>query len=521
MLAAGVLVAGKYRVSKKLGEGAMGSVWLATNEVTDREFAIKVLLPQAAEAPTALARFLREARVCGALRHPSILEIYDAGEAPELGGAPFLVMERLDGAPLDLVLQRRGALPPRLAVDILVHIARGLHLAHGKGVVHRDIKPANVFLHRPGSGAIVPKVLDFGISKVIGARSPDVALTNTAAILGSPIYMSPEQMDAGGPLDARSDVHALGVLLWELLTGKPPFASTSYNLLVVEIMRGPRPRLRDEMPGASAALAAAVERSFAIEARDRFASAAGLADALDVELAKLGGGVLAGRGAAVEFLSALDLGSDHPPPVNGTTTVPLSVDPASPRSPAAVTGKELPRASATSFADTEIAASGGAPTPATQPAAAASTGGSRGATSRSRFPRVGVGVALALALVGILALTMSSRKESNPSREAARAEPPASAPAAAVPLTATPSPAAAAPPAPMASIPGAAPSGAGPLVGAGVGAGVGVGVGAATASAAIAAVRANPPPNAPRKPVRTPPTGSVPTGRPRIDQSGL
>src|SRR3954447_11732441 len=146
MLRAGAVIAGKYRVVKKLGEGAMGSVWLAKNEATDREFAIKVLQPDAAAAPDALARFFREAKICGGLRHPSILEIYDAGPAPELGGAPFLVMERLDGAALDVVVRQRGAVGQRLAIDIVAHIARGLELAHAKSIIHRDLKPANVFL---------------------------------------------------------------------------------------------------------------------------------------------------------------------------------------------------------------------------------------------------------------------------------------------------------------------------------------------------------------------------------------
>jgi serine/threonine protein kinase len=502
MLAAGVLVAGKYRVSKKLGEGAMGSVWLAKNEVTEREFAIKVLLPQAAEAPTALARFLREAKVCGSLRHPSILEIYDAGEAVELGGAPFLVMERLDGAPLDLVLERRGALPPRLALDVLVHIARGLDLAHGKGIVHRDIKPANVFLHRPGSGTIVPKVLDFGISKVVGLKSSDVALTNTAAILGSPIYMSPEQMDAGAPLDARSDVHALGVLLWELLTGKPPFTSTSYNLLVVEIMRGPRPRLRDVMPAASPALAAAIERSFAIEARDRFPSAAKLADALDVELAKLGGGVLAGRGSAEEILGGLDLGSNHPPPIHGTTTMPLSVDPA-PMSPASSTGRGAstgkgPRASATSFAETEFAAADKAA--AVVPSAAAKTGAE--APKRGGAPLARVGVALGIAVLGAGAVFVSLRRDppSSSRPEAAHAEP-----------TPTTLVAAVAPPPP--GQPTVAASDAGPPA---------IPVPAAASAGPTPAARASlPPPSAPKKAARPTPPVSPPPARPRIDQSGL
>jgi serine/threonine protein kinase len=326
MLAAGDVVAGKYCVLAKLGEGAMGSVWLARNKVTDREFALKVLLPQAAAAPMALARFFQEARVCGSLRHPSILEIYDAGTSEELAGAPYLVMERLDGAPLDLLLRQRGLLPPRLALDILVEISRGLHLAHLKGIVHRDLKPANVFLHRPGTGALVPKVLDFGISKMMASTPTAIALTQSSTVLGSPLYMSPEQMDPGRALDARSDVHALGVLLWECLTGKAPFSATTYNNLVVEIMLGPRPKLRDAMPSATPGLSRIVETAFAIDAAHRFATAAELADALDAELATWGGGVLSARTAAVDVLSALD--GKAPPPVarQGATLEAPSVD---------------------------------------------------------------------------------------------------------------------------------------------------------------------------------------------------
>jgi serine/threonine-protein kinase len=113
---------------------------------------IKLLLPSAASEASGLSRFLREARICGGLRHPSILEVYDAGTAPELDGAPYLVMERLEGAALDVVLRQRGSLAPALALEIIIQCSRGLHLAHKKGVVHRDLKPANIFLHRPGTG---------------------------------------------------------------------------------------------------------------------------------------------------------------------------------------------------------------------------------------------------------------------------------------------------------------------------------------------------------------------------------
>jgi serine/threonine protein kinase len=308
-------------------------------------------------------------------------------------------MERLDGAPLDAVLRVRGALAPRLALDIVVQISRGLELAHAKGIIHRDLKPANVFLHRLGSGAIEPKVLDFGISKVVGTKSPEIALTNTAAILGSPIYMSPEQMSSETGLDARSDVHALGVLLWELLTGDAPFAATSYNLLVVEIMRGPRPKLRDVMPSASRALATILDRAFAIERSDRFASAAKLADALDTELTVLGGGVLGGRTAAVDVLGGLDLSSNAPPPMHSTTTEPLSVDPASflsPSSHSAQSADRAGRASATSFADTQVATiAESAPRAPPVGAVSALNDSPRGPRERkSSTPfRVGIGIA--------------------------------------------------------------------------------------------------------------------------------
>jgi serine/threonine protein kinase len=514
MLTAGALIAGKYRVIKKLGEGAMGSVWLAKNEVTDREFAIKVLLPEAAAAPSALARFLREARVCGTLRHPSILEIYDAGAAPEIGGAPYLVMERLDGAPLDTVLRLRGALAPRLALDIVVQISRGLELAHAKGIVHRDLKPANVFLHRPGSGAVEPKVLDFGISKVVSSKSPEIGLTNTSAILGSPIYMSPEQMSPDTPLDARSDVHALGVLLWELLTGSPPFTSTSYNLLVVEIMRGPRPKLRDAMPSASKSLAMIVDRAFAIDRSERFASAAKLADALDAELADVGGGVLGGRTAATDILGGMDLSSNAPPPMHATTTEPISVDPGSVVSPSARSISGGRRASATSFADTQVAAAS-VRAPAAPPAAAVSavregTGAPQAhKTGSSLGMRLGIAAVALVALVGGVLTVVTRHAASEP----VSAEPAAkvSAAAAATPpppvvVPPTPAPAASALEAPPATSASSTPAKTHPQTG---------------ASASPTSAPKKPPSS--RGPSSAPPPASAPAppSRPRIDQSGL
>ncbi len=510
MLTAGGLLAGKYRVIKKLGEGAMGSVWLAKNEVTDREFAIKVLLPQVAATSNALARFLREAKVCGALRHPSILEIYDAGEAAELGGAPYLVMERLDGAALDVVLRQAGALAPRLALDIVVQISRGLQLAHAKGIVHRDLKPANVFLHSPGTGAIEPKVLDFGISKVIDAASPEVALTHTSAILGSPIYMSPEQMGAGTVFDARSDVHALGILLWECLTGRPPFAATSYNLLVVEIIQGPRPRLRDLLPTASPELARIVERAFAIDPKSRFGSAEELADALEVELTKLGGGVLSSRTAVTDVLGKLNLDSKPPPRMHASTTEPLSLDPQNSPVAHSVAGTLVSRASSSSgasraisrsspdsFAETEVAA--GNVLPVRGPTAAAVSGSREmpAATGKPTWLIAGGAVVLALAAGTVIVMTL--RHPAKPDVGSLADPPPSVSAPAIVPMAK-----AASVPAIASASPSATPS--------------------AIASASAAPARPAPPAEPPKKttPSRPRPTPTAPVApRPRIDQSGL
>ena len=511
MLSAGVVIAGKYRVLQKLGEGAMGSVWLAKNEVTNREFALKVLLPQAASAPTALARFFQEARVCGALRHPSILEIYDAGTADELDGAPYLVMERLEGAPLDLVLRRRGALGPRLALDILAEISRGLHLAHLKGIVHRDLKPANIFLHRPGTGAIEPKVLDFGISKMVDRASPAIALTQSATILGSPLYMSPEQMDPGRVLDARSDVHALGVLLWECLTGEAPFAATSYNNLVVEIMKGPRPRLRDAMPAATEGMARIVERAFAIDVAERFASAAALADAVDAELGILGGGVLLLRTAAAEVLTGLDVKTAPPPPMQGSTFEAMSVDKGRAVSTHTARLPSQPSAKAPShhsFAETELSAGGDSSVPR-HPAAAVSASapsGSREAPQGGRKKLLfGAAAAVLIAVGAAVVLT------------AHQAPAPAAAAAA---LPSAPSPPSASPPSPV-PFPAknelvvlATP----PEI-------------AATASASAVALGPSVPATSskpqthampsPKRPAAAVPVQAPPVARPRIDQSGL
>jgi len=326
---AGALVAGKYRIIRKLGEGGMGSVWLAKNEVTERDFAIKFLHASKERTADQLKRFFQEAKVAGRLRHPAIVEIFDAGSDPSLGDAPYLVMELLDGLPLDEAIRRAGALPLGVALEIVLTASRALELAHGKGIIHRDLKPSNVFLHRVGDGSLVAKVLDFGISKVLVDDTTGkhvTGMTRTGAVLGSPLYMSPEQAAGDKSIDARSDVHALGVLLWECLVGRPPFESDTYGLLLVEIIQGERPRLSSVLPSVPHRVSELMGRAIARKREDRIANAGELADAIERELDALGHvPMLSGRNGAADFFELVGTGHGQKSIVASRTTAAVEV----------------------------------------------------------------------------------------------------------------------------------------------------------------------------------------------------
>jgi serine/threonine-protein kinase len=318
-----IVLGGKYRLLEPIGVGGMGQVWTARNEITEREFAIKLLLPQAATNPRVVARFVQEAKVSGRLRHPGILEIYDVGTAPELGGAPFLVMELLQGVPLQAAIRSLGGLPLRFTLLVAIAVTRALGAAHDKGVVHRDLKPANVFLHRGESGAVVPKLLDFGISKLVSTEpdsSDALGLTQTGSWLGSPRFMSPEQMSAVKDIDGRSDIHALGVLVWWCLTARSPFTAVGLHELLLEVVSAHRPRLRDGFPDAPPGVCDFVSRAFAPKREDRYQSAADALEVLEQELVKLGPGpTLESPDWVAELLSRVAV------PPAPKVTVPLAV----------------------------------------------------------------------------------------------------------------------------------------------------------------------------------------------------
>lgn len=244
-LAPADLIGGRYRLIELVGSGAMGSVWAADNELTRRRFALKIMKPEAALDPTAVQRFLQEARAAGGLRHPSIVEVYDVGHC-QLGGkggtrVPFIVMQLLEGETFEALLVRQGRLPEQELLALLYPIAQGLAVAHDAGIVHRDLKPANLFFQGEGARR-TPIILDFGISKLLGLGASDGVMTVAGLVLGSPPYMSPEQ--AGGKLDvdARTDIWALGVIAYRALSGQLPFAAPNYNALMLEIIgAAPRP----------------------------------------------------------------------------------------------------------------------------------------------------------------------------------------------------------------------------------------------------------------------------------------
>ncbi|MBW2454078.1 MAG: protein kinase [Deltaproteobacteria bacterium] len=232
-LAAGDLLADKYRLLTELGEGGMGAVWLANYEALDMEVAIKVIRSEVKEAAGkgANERLIREARAAARLGHPAIVRITDFGDTPQ--GDPFLVMELLEGEDLASALERRGRIDAVRTVRIMLPIAHAMAAAHDKGIVHRDIKPENIFFAQLEDGSVQPKLIDFGVAKSeLQARE---RITMAGALLGSPGYMSPEAA-RGDEADARSDIWSFCVVLYEMMSGRLPFQGKNYHALLRSII---------------------------------------------------------------------------------------------------------------------------------------------------------------------------------------------------------------------------------------------------------------------------------------------
>ena len=272
-VAIGELLAEKYRVDRVVGVGGMGTVVAATHLELEQPVAIKFMRPESLEDRVAVERFLREARASVRLRSEHVARVMDVGRMEN--GAPYLVMELLDGCDLQSHLQTQGPVTVDVASDFILQACEAIAEAHALGIIHRDLKSANLFLTRGMGGAPLIKVLDFGISKVIPVTEQ---LTATANVLGSPAYMSPEQIRSARTVDGRSDIWSLGVVLFELTQGYPPFMTENSAIgdVCIKVMMEPHPPQK----GVPAGFAAVVDRCLEKDPARRFQTVAELAKAL-------------------------------------------------------------------------------------------------------------------------------------------------------------------------------------------------------------------------------------------------
>jgi len=267
---------GRYAVVRRIGTGGMGAVYEATHVDLQKRVALKTLHPEFARDPTIRARFLQEGKAASRLRHPHVVDVSDFGVQ---GGNAYLVMEYLEGEGLDALLERDGAMAVERIAEVLLPICSAVSAAHREGIVHRDLKPENIFLARNALGQTLPKVLDFGISKIDDPAS-GFARTGSSALLGTPYYMSPEQAQGANHVDARSDQYALGVIAYECATGRKPFEADALFVLLKRVVEGaaqPPRALRPDLPIPFEGL---ILRAMSVDPADRFPSVEALAGEL-------------------------------------------------------------------------------------------------------------------------------------------------------------------------------------------------------------------------------------------------
>jgi serine/threonine-protein kinase len=267
---AGQVLGGKFRIEQVLGRGGMGVVVAATHLQLDEKVALKFLLPEALVNKEAVRRFEREARSAVKIKSEHVARVTDVGTLDT--GAPYMVMEFLNGMDLGEYLERTGPLPFHEAADYLLQACEAIAEAHALGIVHRDLKPANLFRIIRSDGTPSIKVLDFGISKV--TTGADAAMTQTTSMMGSPYYMSPEQMTSAKSVDERTDIWALGIILHELLSGKVPYQGETIPEICVQVLQNPPPRLSLVRPEAPEDLERIIDKALAKNRDHRYLSVA-------------------------------------------------------------------------------------------------------------------------------------------------------------------------------------------------------------------------------------------------------
>jgi serine/threonine protein kinase len=275
----GDLIADKYQIERFIGQGGMAEVYAGLNIRTGKRVALKWISPALATTKEALSRFRREALAAGRINHPNVVTVFDVVEH---ASSTWLVMELLEGDPLSEILNRVGYMEPEPAVQLLIPAIRGVAAAHAHGVIHRDLTPDNIFICRSADGKPrEAKVLDFGVSKLADETADQVGITGGGHAVGTPAYMAPEQIRGNIAADGRTDVYALGVVLYQMLAGRRPFDGQIYSALMIEIATSDPPRLRSVQGHVPEALEAIVHRAMAREMEQRFPDVKSLLEALE------------------------------------------------------------------------------------------------------------------------------------------------------------------------------------------------------------------------------------------------
>ena len=320
---AGDVVAGKYRIESVIGTGGMGVVLSAQDTSLGRRVAIKFLAPNKARNEDAAARFVREARAAASIQSEHVVRVFEVGTLPT--GASYIVMEHLAGGDLAQILGSRGPLPIDEAVDYVLEACEAIGEAHNRGIVHRDLKPQNLFVTRTPDGSSCVKVLDFGISKAVDEEAPN--LTATDAVMGTPLYMSPEQVRSLKNVDLRSDIWALGAILFELVTAAPIFDAATVTALCAMIAMDPPTALRAKLPNAPPELEAVILRCLHKDPSGRFVDVAALAEALAPFASERGRAsaarvarVVRGGQGAMAGTSSPNVGASYAPTGGGAST---------------------------------------------------------------------------------------------------------------------------------------------------------------------------------------------------------
>jgi serine/threonine protein kinase len=420
---------GSYRIVRKLGEGGMGTVWLAEHSLLGRRAAIKVLLPEFTTNEQIVQRFFNEARAVTAIADPGIVQVFDFGNA---NGSAYIVMELLEGEAMDVRLRRIGRFAPADAVRLMAQIATSLGAAHAKNVIHRDLKPENIFI--VGDPAVTggerTKILDFGIAKLAG-NEIDKFKTRTGVVMGTPVFMSPEQCRGAATIDGRSDIYTLGCVLFTMLCGRPPFESEGTGDLIIMHVRDAPPVPSTFVPGLVPEMDALMARCLEKDPNNRFQTTAELVQGLAaVEAALYGMPVDEG------FRRSLRMQS-----VGGYTTSPGTNPNYSPRmTPAAALAYRQQPTPAPPDARTRLGTPAGGVPVQTPTTLSSATGAIQPASGRKTGALVAAALAVVVGVVVVVAVVARGKTEAPASSDppaATQPDPPVADPVA-IPVTATP-----------------------------------------------------------------------------------